>query len=49
MMDRPPTPPQTLRMAQQIAKKAGLRYVYTGNVHDPGRPNARAATAAAPC
>jgi pyruvate formate lyase activating enzyme len=35
MMDRTPTPPQTLRMAQQIAKKAGLRYVYTGNVHDP--------------
>jgi pyruvate formate lyase activating enzyme len=35
MMDRPPTPPQTLRMARQIAKKTGLRYVYTGNVHDP--------------
>ena len=35
MTDSPPTPPQTLRMAQRIAKKAGLRYVYTGNVHDP--------------
>jgi pyruvate formate lyase activating enzyme len=35
MMDRPPTPPQTLRMARRIAMNAGLRYVYTGNVHDP--------------
>jgi pyruvate formate lyase activating enzyme len=35
LMDRPPTPPQTLGMARQIARDAGLRYVYTGNVHDP--------------
>jgi pyruvate formate lyase activating enzyme len=35
MIDRPPTPPATLRMARQIAHDAGLRYVYTGNVHDP--------------
>jgi pyruvate formate lyase activating enzyme len=35
MMDHPPTPPGTLRMAQQIARSAGLRYVYTGNIHDP--------------
>ena len=35
MTDRPPTPPQTLRMARWIAMNAGLRYVYTGNVHDP--------------
>ena len=35
MADRPPTPPATLRMARQIAHDAGLRYVYTGNVHDP--------------
>jgi pyruvate formate lyase activating enzyme len=35
MMDRPPTPPATLRMARQIARSAGLRYVYTGNIHDP--------------
>jgi hypothetical protein len=41
MMDRPPTPPQTLRMARQIAKKAGLRYVYTGNVHDPAGQSTR--------
>jgi pyruvate formate lyase activating enzyme len=35
MMDTPPTPPETLRMARRIAVKAGLRYVYTGNIHDP--------------
>ena len=34
MTDIPPTPPATLRRARGIAKKAGLRYVYTGNVHD---------------
>jgi pyruvate formate lyase activating enzyme len=35
LMDRLPTPPQTLRMTRQIAGDAGLHYVYTGNVHDP--------------
>jgi pyruvate formate lyase activating enzyme len=35
MTDTPPTPPQTLRFARRIAMNAGLRYVYTGNVHDP--------------
>ena len=35
LIDRPPTPPQTLREARQIATNAGLRYVYTGNIHDP--------------
>jgi pyruvate formate lyase activating enzyme len=35
MMDVPPTPPATLRRARRIALDAGLRYVYTGNVHDP--------------
>src|SRR5688572_32006540 len=34
MMDRPATPPATLRRARSIALKAGLRYVYTGNIHD---------------
>ena len=34
MGDIPPTPPATLRQARQIALDAGLRYVYTGNVHD---------------
>jgi len=35
MMDRPPTPPRTLSEARRIAREVGLRYVYTGNVHDP--------------
>ena len=34
MMDIPPTPVETLRRARRIAMQAGLRYVYTGNVHD---------------
>ena len=35
MRDVPRTPPATLARARQIARDAGLRYVYTGNVHDP--------------
>jgi pyruvate formate lyase activating enzyme len=34
MTDVPPTPPSTLRRARDIARREGLRYVYTGNVHD---------------
>jgi pyruvate formate lyase activating enzyme len=34
MADTPPTPPATLRRARAIALKNGIRYVYTGNVHD---------------
>ena len=34
MRDVPPTPPATLRRARRIAHDHGLRYVYTGNVHD---------------
>ena len=34
MPDIPPTPPSTLRRAREIAIANGLRYVYTGNVHD---------------
>ncbi|MCC7108973.1 MAG: AmmeMemoRadiSam system radical SAM enzyme [Deltaproteobacteria bacterium] len=34
LMDAPPTPPATLSRARDLARKAGLRYVYTGNVHD---------------
>jgi len=34
MRDTPPTPASTLSRARQIAKTYGLRYVYTGNVHD---------------
>ena len=35
MSEVPPTPPATLSLARQIARDAGLHYVYTGNVHDP--------------
>ncbi len=34
MRDIPPTPPETLSRARQIALDNGLHYVYTGNVHD---------------
>ncbi|MCS6914905.1 MAG: AmmeMemoRadiSam system radical SAM enzyme [Myxococcales bacterium] len=34
MLDHPPTPPETLTRARHIARAHGLRYVYTGNVHD---------------
>src|SRR5206468_6703101 len=34
MMDTPPTPPQTLRRARQIALANGVHHAYTGNVHD---------------
>ena len=32
--DLPPTPPATLTRAREIALGEGLKYVYTGNVHD---------------
>jgi len=34
MMDIPPTPPETLTMARDIAMKNGVRYAYVGNVHN---------------
>ena len=34
MRDVPSTPAATLRRARETALRAGLRYVYTGNVHD---------------
>jgi pyruvate formate lyase activating enzyme len=34
MLDRPPTPPRTLARARRIALANGVRYAYTGNVHD---------------
>lgn len=35
MRNIPATPHKTLNMARQIALDAGIKYVYTGNVHDP--------------
>ena len=34
MLDKEKTPPETLTQAREIASAIGLRYVYTGNVHD---------------
>ena len=34
MLETPPTPLSTLRMAHQIAREQGVRYPYTGNAHD---------------
>jgi pyruvate formate lyase activating enzyme len=34
MMDKPSTPPATLARARDIAIRNGVRYAYTGNVHD---------------
>ncbi len=35
MRDKSSTPASTLTRARDIARRAGLHYVYTGNVHDP--------------
>ncbi len=34
MLDKPRTPPETLTRARNIAIAHGIRYAYTGNVHD---------------
>jgi pyruvate formate lyase activating enzyme len=35
MEDRPATPPETVKRARRIALESGVRYAYTGNIHDP--------------
>lgn len=35
MLDRPPTPLDTLERARSMARRNGVRYAYTGNVRDP--------------
>jgi AmmeMemoRadiSam system radical SAM enzyme len=39
MRDHEKTPPATLRAAHHIARRAGINFVYVGNVHDPIRQN----------
>ncbi|MBP7274631.1 MAG: AmmeMemoRadiSam system radical SAM enzyme [Kiritimatiellae bacterium] len=34
MTDHPPTPPETLHRARDIALEAGVQFVYTGNIDD---------------
>ncbi|HET7487787.1 MAG TPA: AmmeMemoRadiSam system radical SAM enzyme [Acidimicrobiales bacterium] len=41
MLDRPPTPPATLRRARRIALENGVHHAYTGNVHDPDGQSTR--------
>jgi len=36
MQDRPPTPVSTLYKARDIGRASGLKYVYLGNISDPG-------------
>jgi pyruvate formate lyase activating enzyme len=36
MLDKAPTPPETLIAARRIARDVGLHYVYTGNIHHEG-------------
>jgi pyruvate formate lyase activating enzyme len=36
LLDRPPTPVETLRAAREAGIGAGLRYVYVGNIHGCG-------------
>ena len=36
LLDAPPTPVETLHRAKEIGKAAGLKYIYTGNIHDRG-------------
>ncbi|MFO0794464.1 MAG: AmmeMemoRadiSam system radical SAM enzyme [Candidatus Brocadiaceae bacterium] len=39
LMEKPPTPVDTLRMAREIGLEVGLRYVYEGNVPGEGGEN----------
>ena len=41
MRDRPPTPPATLARTRRIALDNGVRYAYTGNVHEPAGQSTR--------
>ena len=41
MTDKPRTPPETLLRAWRIAREAGIRYVYTGNIHHPATQGTR--------
>jgi pyruvate formate lyase activating enzyme len=41
MRDRPPTPPATLARARRIALDNGVRYAYTGNIHDAAGQSTR--------
>ncbi|WP_191090354.1 AmmeMemoRadiSam system radical SAM enzyme [Dechloromonas sp. CZR5] len=48
MAELPPTPSSTLTQARRIAQDAGLRYVFTGNLHDTEGGTTRCPTCKAP-
>jgi len=48
LLDRPRTPAATLTRAREVARAAGLRHVYTGNVHDPEGQTTRCTGCGAP-
>ena len=48
LQDRPATPPETLLRAYDIARRAGIQFVYVGNVDD-GNIRARTARHAGRC
>jgi pyruvate formate lyase activating enzyme len=47
MLDKSPTPPETLRRAREIAREAGVHHVYTGNIRDPDGQSTRCASCGA--
>jgi pyruvate formate lyase activating enzyme len=36
LLDKPATPPETLRRARKTAKQSGVKFVYEGNIHSDG-------------
>lgn len=44
LVDRPPTPAATLVEGRRLARAAGLRHVYTGNIRDPDGQSTRCAS-----
>ena len=43
MLDKPPTPRETLSRACRISREAGLEHVYVGNIHQPDDEQTRCA------
>lgn len=41
LLDAGPTPAETIRFAVNIGKEAGLKYVYSGNIAEPGGEDTR--------
>jgi pyruvate formate lyase activating enzyme len=48
MLDRPPTPRETLNRALRAARFVGLEHVYVGNIHQPDDEQTRCAKCGGP-